>query len=101
MPGCYFEQIREVAPYKTAALSGKFQKLEGQLPYLGSSISSTESNVNLHTVKAWIATDWLLIIYKPDFTHKIKQDFFQAEAVSVLLYGCTTLTLTKHKDKIN
>ena len=32
-------------------------------------------------------------------TDKIKRDFFQAVAVSTLLYGCTTWTLTTHKEK--
>ena len=32
-------------------------------------------------------------------TDKVKQEFFRAEAVLVLLYGCTTWTLTKHLKK--
>ena len=31
--------------------------------------------------------------------HKIKQEFFQAVAVLVLLYSCTTWTLKKHLEK--
>ena len=38
-------------------------------------------------------------ISKSDLFDEIKRDFFQAMVVSVLLYGCTTLTLTKHLDK--
>ena len=30
---------------------------------------------------------------------KIKQDFFKVVAMSVLLYGCTTETLTKSMEK--
>ena len=41
----------------------------------------------------------LLIIWKSNLSSKIKQDFFQAVAVSILLYGCTTWTLTKCMEK--
>ena len=36
---------------------------------------------------------------KSNLSDKIKQDFFQAVAVSEQLYGCTTWTLTKHGEK--
>ena len=39
--------------------------------------------------------DRLSIIWKSDLTDKIKRSFFQAAVVSILLYGCTTWTLTK------
>ena len=35
------------------------------------------------------------IIWKSDLTDKMKCSFFQAAVVSILLYGCTTWTLTK------
>ena len=44
---------------------------------------------------AWIAIDRLSVIWKSDLTDKIKRSFFQAAVVSILLYGCTTWTLTK------
>ena len=34
------------------------------------------------------------IIWKSDLTDKMKRSFFQAAVVSILLYGCTTWTLT-------
>ena len=34
-----------------------------------------------------------------DLTDKIKRSFFQAEVVTILLYGCTTWTLTKRMEK--
>ena len=34
-----------------------------------------------------------------DLTDKMKHSFFQAAVVSILLYGCTTLTLTKWLEK--
>ena len=42
----------------------------------------------------------VLIIWKTDLTDKIKRNFFQAAVVSILLlYGCTTWTLTKRMEK--
>ena len=41
----------------------------------------------------------LSIIWKSDLTEKMKRSFFQAAVVSILLYGCTTWTLTKWLEK--
>ena len=46
-------------------------------------------------MKAWTAINRLFIIWRSDLFYKIKLDFFQAVAVSVLLYLCTTWMLTK------
>ena len=40
-----------------------------------------------------------LYFWKSDLTDKIKRSFFQAAVVSILLYGCTTWTLTKRLEK--
>ena len=45
------------------------------------------------------AIDRLSVIWKSDLTDKIKCSFFQAAVVSILLYGCTTWTLTKRMEK--
>ena len=34
-----------------------------------------------------------------DMTNKIKRSFYQAAAISILLYACTAWTLTKRMDK--
>ena len=39
------------------------------------------------------------IIWKSYLTDKMKRSFFQAAVVSILLYGCTTWTLTKRLEK--
>ena len=49
--------------------------------------------------KAWTAIGRLSIIWKSDLTDKMKCYFFQAAVVSILLYGCTTWTLTKQMEK--
>ena len=48
---------------------------------------------------AWTAIDRLSIIWKSDLTDKMKRSFFQAAVVSILLYGCTTWTLTKRLER--
>ena len=50
-------------------------------------------------IKAWTAIDKLSIIWKSDLTDEMKRSFFQAAVVSILLYGCTTWTLTKRLEK--
>ena len=74
---------------------GCSQKLEDKFTYLGSSDSSTETDINTRLAKAWTVIGRLSVILKSDLTDKMKCSFFQAAAVSLLLYGCTTGTLTK------
>ena len=49
--------------------------------------------------KACTAIYKLSIIWKSDLTKKRKHSFFLAAVVSILLYGCTTWTLTKRLEK--
>ena len=67
--------------------------------YLGSSVSSTEIDINTRLAKAWVAINRLTVLWKSDLTDKIKHSFFQAAVESILLYGCTTWTLTKRMEK--
>ena len=39
--------------------------------------------------------------WKSDLTDKMKRSLFQAAVVSILLYGCTTWTLTKWLEKLD
>ena len=80
-------------------LDGTSLKLVDKFTYLGSSISSTEKDIDTRLTKAWTAIDRLSIIWKSDLTDKMKRSFFQAAVVSILLYGCTTWTLTKRLKK--
>ena len=45
--------------------------------YFGSSVSSTESDINMYLAKAWTAIKRLLIIWKSDLSDKIKHNFFE------------------------
>ena len=87
--------LQNFGPFTT--LDGASLRLVGNFTYLGSSVSSTENDTRL--TKAWTAIDRLSIIWKSDLTDKMKHSFFQAAVVSILLYGCTTWTLTKRLEK--
>ena len=80
-------------------LNGSSLKLEDKFTYLGSSVSSTKTDINMRLAKAWTAINRLLVIWKSDLTDKIKRSFFQAAVMLILLYGCTTWTLTKCMEK--
>ena len=82
-----------------STLDGTSLKLVDKFTYLGSSVSSTEKDIDTRLTKAWTAIDRLSIIWKSNLTDKMKRRFFQAVVVSILLYGCTTWTLTKRLEK--
>ena len=82
-----------------ATQDGASLKLVDKFTYLGSSVSSTEKDIDTRLTKAWTAIDRLSIIWKSDLTDKMKRSFFQAAVVSILLYGCTTWTLTKRLER--
>ena len=82
-----------------STLEGTPLKLLDKFTYLGSSVESTEKDIETRLTKAWTAINRLLIIWKSDLTDKMKRSFFQAAVTSILLYGCTTWTLTKRLEK--
>ena len=82
-----------------STLEGISLKLVDKFTNLGSSVSSTEKDIDTRLTKAWTAIDRLSIIWKPDLTDKMKRSFFQAAVVSILQYECTTWTLTKRLQK--
>ena len=82
-----------------STLDGTPLKLVDKFTYLGSSVESTEKDIDTRLTKAWTAINRLSIIWKSDLTDKMKRSFFQAAVASILLYGCTTWTLTKRLEK--
>ena len=80
-------------------LDGTPLKLVDKFTYLGSSVASTEKDIETRITKAWTAINRLSIIWKSDLTDKMKRSFFQEVVTSILLYGCTTWTLTKRLEK--
>ena len=69
-----------------STLDGTSLKLVDKFIYLGSSVSSTEKDIDTQLTKAWTAINKLLIIWKSDLTNKIKCSFFQA----VVMYHLDT-----------
>ena len=79
-----------------STLNGNSLKLVDKFTYLGSSVSSIETDINTRLANAWTgyrpygSQTWLI---------NYKAVFFQAVIVSILLYGCTTWTQTKCNEK--
>ena len=80
-------------------LDGRSMKLIDKFTHQESSVSSTENDIDTRLTKAWTAIDSLSMIWKSDLTDKLKRSFLQAAVVLILLYGCTTRTLTKRQEK--
>ena len=59
----------------------------------------TETDINTRLAKAQTVIHSLSVIWKSDLTDKMKRSFFQAAVALILLYGCTTWTLTKLMEK--
>ena len=70
-------------------------KLVDKFTCLGSNVSSPENDINTRLAKAWTAIKQLY----GSLADKIKCRFFQAAVVLILLYGCTTWTLSKRMEK--
>ena len=82
-----------------STLGGISLKLVDKFTNLGSSVSSTEKDIDTRLTKAWTAINKLSVIWKSDLTDKMKRSFFQAAVVSILLYGGTICTLTNQLEK--
>ena len=82
-----------------STLDGTPLKLVNKFTYLGSSVASTENDIDTRLTKEWTAINRLSIIWKSELIDKMKRSFFQAVVASILLYGCTTWTLTKRLKK--
>ena len=76
-------------------LNSKALKSVNSFTYLGSNIASTETDVKTQISKAWSAPDGFNAVWKPSLPNNIKRDFFQAAVETVLVYGSSSLTLTK------
>ena len=95
--------ISNIYIYQTgdiSTLNGSSLKLVDKFTYLGSSVSSTKTNIDTRITKAWTAINRLSVIWKSDLTDKMKRSFFQAAIVSILLYGCTTWTLNGWRNSL-
>ena len=68
-----FTQIGDIS-----TLGGSSLKLVDKITYLGSSVSSTEVDIDTRLTRAWTAIDKPSVIWKSDLTDKMKRSFFQA-----------------------
>ena len=59
-----------------STLVGGPLKLVDKFTYLGSSISSTENDINMQLTKAWAAINRISVMRKSDLTDKMKRSFF-------------------------
>ena len=82
-----------------STLDGTSLKLVDKFTYLGSSVSSTEKDIDTRLMRACTAINRLSIIWKSDLTDKMKRNFFQTAVVSILLYAFTFWTLTRLLEK--
>ena len=74
--------------------------LVDKFTYLGNSVLSTKNDINMLLANIWTATDRLSIIWRSDLSN-IKKNafFFDVSVVLILLFGCTTGTLSKRIEK--
>ena len=82
-----------------STLGGSSLKLVEKFTHQGSSVSSTEADIDTWLTQVGTAIDKLSVIWKSDLTYKMKRCFFQAAVVSILLYGCTTWTRRRRMEK--
>ena len=73
-----------------STLVGTPLKLVDKFTYLGSSVESTEKDIETRLTKAWTAINRLSIIWKSDLTDKMKRSFFQAAVTLILLHYMDT-----------
>ena len=85
--GCCCQDLFRIARSDISTLEGTPLKLVDKFTYLGSSVESTEKDIETRLTKAWTAINRLSTIWKSDLTDKMKRSFFQAAVTSILLYG--------------
>ena len=61
-----------------SALNGSSLKVVYTFTYIGSGVSSTETDINMRLAKTWTAIDRLLVIWKSDLIDKIKLSSFSS-----------------------
>ena len=91
----YIHISTHISKYKIKTKLVSINLFVGTYFSIGSSVASTEKDIDMRLMKAWTDINRLSIIWKSDLTDKMKRSFFQAAVTSILLYGCTTWILTK------
>jgi len=91
-----FNQPREV---NLLTREGKKLDIVSEFKYLGSRMSSTEKDITARIQQAWRAMHKLNNIWGSNCSPKLKRETFVTLVESILLYGCTTWTLTRALEK--
>ena len=76
-----FDQRGDITTLNSSSL-----KLVDKFTYLGSSVSSTETDIDSRLAKAWSAIGSLSVILMSDVTDKMKRSFIQTAVVLILLW---------------
>ena len=82
-----------------SALISSSWKLMDMFTYLGWIASPIEKDINTRLAKARTAIPRQSVTWKSSLADEMKHSFFYAAVGSILLYGCTTWTLTKRIEK--
>ena len=75
------------------------QSGEQDFKYLGSWINSKERDISVRKALAWEPLNTMKNVWKSNLADSIKLQLFRATAETVLLYGCTTWSLSKADEK--
>ena len=62
--------------------------------YLGSWFETSNKDINTRITKAWSALSKMDTMWKYNLNSELKIGFFRATVETVLLYGCSTWTIT-------
>ena len=89
-----FNQRGDISTLKSGRL-----KLVNKFNYIGSSVSSTEKDINRRLAKVWIAIDRLSVIRKSDLTDKIKRSFYLSSGRIDTAIWITSWTQNRHMEK--
>ena len=69
-----------------STLNGGLLKLVDKFTDIGSSVSSTENDINMQLVKAWTTIDRLSVIWKSDVSERIKCNFLSCSHINTAIW---------------
>ena len=77
------------------ASGGEQIKVVDDFKYLGSYVNSSSNDIKIRKALAWSACHKLTKFWRSSLSRSLKIKLFIATVESVLLYGCSTWTLTQ------
>lgn len=70
-----------------------------EFTYRCNKICRRKSDVNAHISKSWGAVNKLSLVWRHGFPDIMKRSLFQATFISILLYGCSAMTLSSKLER--